>query len=1070
MLSSNTSENALCPRDVKQRITKKLATSLRALQIRYVTTDDVITSDDDDANSLCVALEAVFVHGLKAKFIKTQVERRHKSRHVPLPQPAYWALLKAITHRNVIAELEKASYINTDVGRCRSWLRLALNDCLMECYFISLQREKSQLMEYYQPFALLLDAEDCDVVLSYLQGLSSLTFSLSYKSSVLNEWTATPLSLSGLWLEDTERLVPGQYEPRRRKSLDSVSLSSSSDDTNSSMLSESKGKLQSSSLSLDTNSSSSQLSSSIGSEEPPQITITPTSVQSGGSEDPCDADTAETEESDKSHAEDIEFGLSPASDGDSPSVFLHSSVVAEPISKNKSQELKWEGDSVETETRQTISLLKPYSRNYLTSRKDPVMSLSTTHDTTGKQTDLDRPQSTATEICDQTRRSETGPNYLEAEHPASDLTQKCDQSTESEYEKSTESSADPSPVAILQVRTSTVDLHKDPRLSPPTILPVRTSTIDLHKDPQLSPAPELPKSRSWISEDDFQRPEPTDQTQPGHFLPSQPLNHEITYMCQPQDGTNKAFNVVHKRQIGLYNPFRGLLMMGFLERRNTLGLYKSFYCELTPIEFRLFLKGEERICFENFTLLRCESVGPAQSDGRFELQFPAKRLYLRAPSADEAQDWVDRLQEALQKCRPQKDEQWEVLQCPVSPEDDLESQIWPPCKDSAIAFGSVQSSEVFDWTSQLELEPDALKESVLYMKVNKKWTRFIFSLSERGLKCFIPKNSEKVLYNTFCMEMVKDIMPDSSLGSPSCFRLVTSKGSLQLQAESSVEAKTWRELVRAAYLESEEDWTLVPGEVNFQIKSHIREHALFQYLLHIPTEKGLDSQNFKCAACHKQIGFQFGKAKRCAFSALYYCEWCHKDEGTIIPSRMVHNWDITEQAVSRQAINFLNMVRNEPLINLQSVNARLCHHTQTMLKISQNRERLRLLGEYLMTCRSGALQELSKSLDNRNYLLDCAHIYSVRDLKQIADGVFESFLGSLLDFACKHVYDCDLCSQRGFICQICNGNEIIYPFQFETTTRCSDCKSVFHTPCKMQRKQCPRCLRRKKYQNQYGKM
>lgn len=63
--------------------------------------------------------------------------------------------------------------------------------------------------------------------------------------------------------------------------------------------------------------------------------------------------------------------------------------------------------------------------------------------------------------------------------------------------------------------------------------------------------------------------------------------------------------------------------------------------------------------------------------------------------------------------------------------------------------------------------------------------------------------------------------------------------------------------------------------------------------------------------------------------------------------------------VSRPALNFLKMLHDEPILNLKCLNERLYQHTQTMREISRSREKLRLLGEYLMTCRSGALQELS---------------------------------------------------------------------------------------------------------------
>ncbi|XP_069809512.1 pleckstrin homology domain-containing family M member 1 [Dendropsophus ebraccatus] len=916
-------------RNIKQNITKRLSSSLRALQMRYVTTDDVITSDDDDANAFCVALEAVFIHGLKMKFIRTQADRRrNKGRRTHLPQPAFWPLLKAVTHRDVISQLESISYISSDVGRCRSWLRLALNDSLMECYFLTLRREQSRLAEFYLPDALMLDPEDCDVVLSYLQGLSSLVFSLSYKSSILNEWTASPLTLAGLWPEEAER--NGQYEPHRRKSLDSVSQSSSSDDTNNSMLSASK--MASSSLSLDTSSSSSQLSSSLGSDEQ-HLNLPPESPQIS----PLSRESPDTGGGD---VEDPQAGTWDADTGPAPLNDIPQDTKADKKCR----------EAAETPSVETL---------------DPAV---------------------------------TGDHHLTV-------------STVSEPSSS-----------------STPDIHCIPDSTPP------------HLNDQSVPPPPLPTSQSWISEDDFQTDGVTAVDVPSVGPPAPQLKPPST-----------AFQVVHRRQTGLPNPFRGLLMLGALERKNALGLYKPYYCELTPYELRLQVEGEEQSCAENCSLLRCESVGPAHSDGRFDLQFPSKRLSLRAPCKDEAQDWVDRIQEAVQKLRPPQDDGWEILQCPD-----------PRGERSSFC-------QVFDWTFQVEVEPDALKESVLYMKVQKWWSRFMFSLSERALKCFVFRSGEKALYNVYTADMVKDILPDSSLGSPSCFRLVTTKGSLQLQAETAAEAKAWRELVRAVFLELEEDEGLLLLK-GVQTKPHIRDHQLFQYLLHIPSERGLDTQNFKCAGCQKQIGIHFGKAKLCAFSGLYYCDLCHRDEAAIVPSRIVHNWDLTERPVSRPAINFLKMIWLEPIFNLRCLNDGLYQHTETMQEISRSREKLRLLGEYLMTCRSGALQELSTRLDQRDYLLDCPHTYSVQDLKQIAEGAFQCFLQSALELASSHVYRCDLCSQRGFICQICNQDDIIYPFQFDTTTRCGDCKAVFHKPCKLPSLQCPRCERRRRCQEQRGRI
>lgn len=206
--------------------------------------------------------------------------------------------------RNIISELEQLIFITTDVGRCRAWLRLALNDGLVECYLKLLLRERSRLPEFYQPTALLLDAEECEFLLSYLQGLSSLTFQLSYKSAVLNEWTVTPLSLSGL-CPVSELLEPPAAEPQRKASLGSISQSSGSDEIEIQppalpiCKAGDKPKRTSSSLSLNTTGSS-QLSSSLGSDSvQPHCARSP---ERGDEPLSCDSDlgTATAEDLDRS--------------------------------------------------------------------------------------------------------------------------------------------------------------------------------------------------------------------------------------------------------------------------------------------------------------------------------------------------------------------------------------------------------------------------------------------------------------------------------------------------------------------------------------------------------------------------------------------------------------------------------------------------------------------------------------------------------------------------------------------------------------------------------------------------
>nr|XP_009683647.1 PREDICTED: pleckstrin homology domain-containing family M member 1 isoform X1 [Struthio camelus australis] len=874
------------PKEVIQLIKKQLVNSIKALQKQYVTSDAVVTSDDGNANTLCSALEAVFVHGLKAKHIKAEAGGKGKKAggREPLPQPVFWGLLKSITHRNIVSELEQLIFINTDVGRCRAWLRLALNDGLVECYLKLLLRERSRLPEYYQSTALLLDAEECEFLLSYLQGLTSLTFELSYKSAVLNEWTITPLSLSGLCpvSELLEPLKSSTSEPRRKASLGSISQSSGSDEIEiqPSILpigkSSNKIKLTSSSLSLNTTSSS-QLSSSLGSDSILQAHCTRSPERS---KEPlsCDSDlgTATAEDLDRSLQEVL-------------SEFSKAQQSLEPVERQLIPSMLGS------------SLLQPTCPP-TASKATPTPSNVTLESSARSKLppDTDGPCSVHTSDAASTRNlAQPEPATPQAGNTANASSKQLG----SMYEED-------------KGGTSKISSSKESQA-------VRSPAAEF----LLCPASGCPQKRkSWISEDDFYRPSPGETSESttsingfapdgaGEGLTTGLISAlDLERLSVPSSGTGKpklspereqkGFSVVHRRQMGLSNPFRGLLKLGSLERRGAMGIWKEFSCELSPLEFRLFLDHEDRICVESYSLLRCESLALTHSDGRFELVFLGKKLYLRAPSQDEAEDWLDRIREALHKCRPQlEEEEWETLEYP---EDSNEGQPVPSVSATLLQYNDTPVNS-FDWTSTHEPELDAIKESVLYMDVDKTWVPFIFSLSLETLKCFKVKNRDKILSNSYGIETIQDILPDTSLGGPAFFKVITSKAVLKLQAENAEEAASWRELVRnvlASYLETAEEALTLAGSLdgNSQVvlKNTVKENGfLLQYLVAIPMEKGLDSQSFICAGCSRQIGFSFVKPKLCAFSGLYYCDSCHQDDETVIPSRLIHNWELRKRGVS----------------------------------------------------------------------------------------------------------------------------------------------------------------------------
>lgn len=307
-------------------------------------------------------------------------------------------------------------------------------------------------------------------------------------------------------------------------------------------------------------------------------------------------------------------------------------------------------------------------------------------------------------------------------------------------------------------------------------------------------------------------------------------------------------------------------------------MWRDNYCELSPFEFRLYLNAEERTCCDNCYLVRCEDARVTSPDGRFELAFPGKRLYLRATNGDEAEDWVDRIVEAVNKCRPavSADEQWEVLQLPSENGVDdrtVSSPSSAPSSPERILSSSDPGTcggketppppHELNWTRADSLETDSIKEAVLYLSKDpeaRTWAPLVFSLSLEAMKGFQVQEGRKLLRLTHPIEEVRDVVPDVSLGGPAFFKILTVRETLRLRAENAEEARSWRVLIRGAldsYLDSGEEGCSeetvvgslgVTGNLHRLVQHRLKEDgALLAHLYTVPSQKGLDTQNFKCA-------------------------------------------------------------------------------------------------------------------------------------------------------------------------------------------------------------------------------
>lgn len=233
-------------------------------------------------------------------------------------------------------------------------------------------------------------------------------------------------------------------------------------------------------------------------------------------------------------------------------------------------------------------------------------------------------------------------------------------------------------------------------------------------------------------------------------------------------------------------------------------------------------------------------------------------------------------------------------------------------------------------------------------------------------------------------------------------------------------------------------------------------------LYKIVRESGLKAQKYTCANCEVSIGLTFGEARLCYFTGEYYCVDCHLNETSVIPSRIIFNWDHKKYPVCCKASKYLNDIGNHFLIDIKNINPKLYSAVPEMKNLRIIRLQLNMLRTYLYTCKESLLIELQKKVAPREHIYEFIDHYSIKDLCQIPGGGLASELTSIVTFGKNHVINCWVCNQKGFICEICKNSKIIFPFDILTTYRCGNCFAIYHDTCLSSSENCPKCIRIKK--------
>lgn len=219
-------------------------------------------------------------------------------------------------------------------------------------------------------------------------------------------------------------------------------------------------------------------------------------------------------------------------------------------------------------------------------------------------------------------------------------------------------------------------------------------------------------------------------------------------------------------------------------------------------------------------------------------------------------------------------------------------------------------------------------------------------------------------------------------------------------------------------------------------------------------------QNYRCAGCGMRVAPQYASRFRyCDYLGRYFCTGCHTNQLAVIPGRVLQKWDFTRYPVSNFSYRLLEQMFVDPLFRIFELNKNISKRSKNLVLSRKYRLGLHYMKDFVMTCRFA--ETIQDYLENEiPYLLNDPEVYSMLDLVNVRSGEMNNRLKCLVEMCCRHTSECELCLARGFICEVCNDSDIIFPWQLRNVTRCSKCKTCCHTKCwKSRSESCPKCIR-----------
>lgn len=179
---------------------------------------------------------------------------------------------------------------------------------------------------------------------------------------------------------------------------------------------------------------------------------------------------------------------------------------------------------------------------------------------------------------------------------------------------------------------------------------------------------------------------------------------------------------------------------------------------------------------------------------------------------------------------------------------------------------------------------------------------------------------------------------------------------------------------------------------------------------------GMHLQKYKCIECQSSFhlsGRDKGytqDARLCEYIGAYYCSCCHWNNYSVIPARIMHNWDFKLYKVSRASLQEINLFYDRAVVKLEEKNPKLFILIQKLSYTKKLRNDLFYMKKYLIECRFASMEKLLDThLGIKQHLVFYPDIYSIADLVEVNNGSLLEKLQKLRLVLEQHIRQCEVC-------------------------------------------------------------